>query len=69
MQVTIRMPFETVNAFPSAFALRNVSLVDLRNIRNIKVGYRDKYLLSAIEKISNGSISLTDQHKGIFNNE
>lgn len=52
----IRTPFETVNTFPSASALRNVSLADLRNI---KVGYRDKYLLSAIEKISSGSICLT----------
>ena len=51
----IATPYETVYSFPTPAALKNISLAELKNF---KVGYRDKYLMSAIEKVSDGSICL-----------
>ena len=53
----ITTPFETVHTFPTVSALSGISLADLQNI---KVGYRDQYILSAIEKVSDGIISLNN---------
>ena len=53
----ISTQYETVFSFPSADMLKHLTLEDFKLL---KVGYRDKYIMDAIQKVTQGTINLNE---------
>lgn len=53
----VSTPRETVYTFPSADRMKHISLEDLKPM---KVGYRDKYIIDAIQKVAGQSMNLNE---------